>query len=60
MGSGTCLKFYHPAVERSVIYGKMPRFNELSRALAPFQQPGRRALRASAAIVESGRKIKTL
>jgi len=60
MGNGTCPKFYHPAVERSAIYGKMPRFSELSRAAftrfgTAFRNPA-----AQAATVESGRNIQTL
>ena len=35
MGNGTWPKFYHPAPERSGIYGKMPRFsNRLPCTLA--------------------------
>jgi hypothetical protein len=60
MGNGTCPKFYHPAVERSVIYGKMPRFSALSRTafarfITAFRNPAVRA-----ATVESGRNIQTL
>ncbi|CAM2192748.1 protein of unknown function [Paraburkholderia kururiensis] len=34
-GNGTCPKFYHPELERSGIYGKMPRFSN-----PPHKAPG--------------------